>query len=287
MHSAEVTLFGRSGRRQRTDRSDRCALADDQRGAVSRAERRIFRAACNGEQPRGAQHAISAKLSLCLATRHPGRTTRRPAPRSSVAAHRQWTHAQPAACLETTAPFSSSSETADRFAASMVACVRRQAPGVRRLADRSRTTEGREAPDTASSSPKSVSAVTITSPDAAACARIESSDAASMPSWATWTASCPFARGLDAILGDRSKAVPGIRRGGATRLWPNAPRSDSGDDYAAPPRVCTDPSQAGFTCALHRSLYRSSVPLSSPDVPWRVASSSSQPPHRLLPPDLA
>jgi hypothetical protein len=58
-------------------------------------------------------------------------------------------------------------------------------------------------PDTASSSPKSVSAEIITSPVLAACARIASSGAASMPASATCTASCPAPRNRAAIRGDR------------------------------------------------------------------------------------
>lgn len=57
--------------------------------------------------------------------------------------------------------------------------------GVRWSADRSKTTDGRVAPDTASSSPKSVSAEIITSPESAACAKIARSGAASMPISAT------------------------------------------------------------------------------------------------------
>ena len=66
--------------------------------------------------------------------------------------------------------------------------------GVRWSADRSRTTEGRVAPETASSSPKSVSAEMITSAPLAAWARMAWSGAVSRPMSATWIASCPAVR---------------------------------------------------------------------------------------------
>jgi hypothetical protein len=66
--------------------------------------------------------------------------------------------------MDTAAPESSSAATAGRLAISRVACW----SGVRWSAERSRTTEGRVAPDTASNSPKSVSAEMITSPELAA-----------------------------------------------------------------------------------------------------------------------
>ena len=66
--------------------------------------------------------------------------------------------------MDTAAPESSSAATAGRLAISRVACW----SGVRWSAERSRTTEGRVAPDTASSSPKSVSAEMITRPELAA-----------------------------------------------------------------------------------------------------------------------
>lgn len=71
--------------------------------------------------------------------------------------------------IETIAPTSRSSVTSGRFAASNAACW----SGTRRSAERSSTTDGRSACDVASSSPKSVSADTITCPDRALTCRHE------------------------------------------------------------------------------------------------------------------